>query len=265
MKEIGKLAAMVAASIVLALLLAEGLLRAVGYREPQFYEPHRQLGWVLRAGVEDWYTDEGRALVRANSAGMRDREHAVPKPAGVYRIVILGDSYSEAKQVPIDSTYWSFLPGSLARCGFQPEKRVEVLNFSAAGYGTAQELLLLRLVAARYRPDLVLLQFTGSNDIRNNSRALESAKGRPFFVLDGDGTLRLDASFASRPGFRRLHSPLWRAYRRLAPDSRVLQLARAVLRGPRASAWSNFAIARQGSTRRSSRLPPIRDGRRRGA
>jgi hypothetical protein len=109
--------------------------------------------------------------------------------------------------VPIDSTYWSFLPGSLARCGFQPEKRVEVLNFSAAGYGTAQELLLLRLVAARYRPDLVLLQFTGSNDIRNNSRALESAKGRPFFVLDGDGTLRLDASFASRPGFRRLHSP----------------------------------------------------------
>ena len=247
MKGIGKLAAMVVASIVVALLLAEGLLRAVGFGEPQFYEPHRQLGWMLRAGVEDWYTGEGRALVRINSAGMRDRERAVSKPAGVYRIAILGDSYSEAKQVPIDSTYWSFLPGSLARCGFQPGKRVEVLNFSAAGYGTAQELLLLRLVAARYRPDLVLLQFTGSNDIRNNSRALEQAENRPYFVLDVDGTLRLDDAFASRPGFRRLHSPLWRAYRRLAPHSRVLQLARVVLHrtsGQRME--SRFAIAEAG-------------------
>lgn len=217
------------AGLAIALLLAEVLLRAVGFHQPQLYEPHRQLGWTLRPGAEDWYTDEGRALIRVNSEGMRDGEHAVPRPRGVYRIAILGDSYSEARQVPIDSTYWSLLPADLGRCGFRPGERIEVLNFSAAGYGTAQELLLLRLVAARYRPNLVLLQFTSSNDIRNNSPELDPTENRPFFLLQADGTLRLDTSFTSRADFRRQVSLPWRTYRRLATGSRLLQLGRAVM------------------------------------
>ena len=247
MSENGKRAALLLASLTLALLLAEALLRLVGFRQPQLYEPHRQLGWTLRPGAEDWYTDEGRALIQVNSEGMRDREHAVPKPAGVYRITVLGDSYSEARQVPIDSTYWSLLQGSLPGCRFQPRKRVEVLNFSAAGYGTAQELLLLRLLAARHRPDLILLQFTSSNDIRNNSPELDPTENRPFFLRGAGGALRLDTSFTSRPSFRRHVSLPWRTYRRLAEWSRLFQLGRAgmlALSGYRRE--STIAVARQG-------------------
>jgi hypothetical protein len=237
----------VLAGLALALLLAEALLRAVGFHQPLLYEPHRQLGWTLRPGAEDWYTDEGRALIQVNSAGMRDREHAVPKRADVYRIAILGDSYSEARQVPIDSTYWSLLPGRLLRCGFRPGNRVEVLNFSAAGYGTAQELLLLRLMAARYRPDLILLQFTSSNDVRNNSPELDPTENRPFFLPDADSTLRLDTSFTSRPSFRRRLSSPWRTYSRLAPWSRVLQLAGAAMLAMSGhSRESTIAVARAG-------------------
>jgi hypothetical protein len=83
LREPAKLAALVLAGLVLAVLLAEALLRAVGFHQPQLYEPHRQLGWTLRPGAEDWYTDEGRALIQVNSAGMRDREHAVAKSADV--------------------------------------------------------------------------------------------------------------------------------------------------------------------------------------
>ena len=247
MKDLAKHAALVGASLVVALLIAELALRVIGYREPILYQPDARLGWIFRPGADDWYTGEGRAFIQINSAGMHDREHALAKPEGVYRIVVLGDSYSEAKQVPIDSTYWSLLPGRLARCGFQAGKRIEVLNFSISGYGTAQELILLRSLAGRYQPDLVLLQFTGSNDIRNNSRSLEPAKNRPFFVLDANGTLHLDDSFASRPGFRRVQSPFWRAYRRVAPYSRLVQFLRAAVHSRSSQRLErSFAVAEAG-------------------
>ena len=241
-----RLAALALAGLAVALLLSETLLRAVGFHRPQLYEPHRQLGWTLRPGAEDWYTEEGRALVQVNSEGMRDREHARSKPPGVYRIAVLGDSYSEARQVPIDSTYWSLLPGRLERCGFQPGRPIEMLNFSAAGYGTAQQLLLLRLLAARYGPDLILLQFTSSNDVRNNSPELDPTANRPFFLLAG-GELRLDTSFVSRPSFRRHVSLPWRAFRWMAERSRVVQLMRAaILTGSGYRREMSVAVARAG-------------------
>src|SRR3990172_5552726 len=93
MKDIARRGALVGISIMVALLVAELLLRAIGYSVPLFYLPDPRLGWILRPGAEGWYTDEGRAFMRVNSAGMRDHEHQLAKPEGVYRIAVLGDSY----------------------------------------------------------------------------------------------------------------------------------------------------------------------------
>jgi hypothetical protein len=228
LKGIAERIALAAGSLVFALFLAELLLRMIGFSAPLLYEPHPQLGWILRPGAEGWYTSEGRGFVQVNSVGMRDREHMLAKPEGVYRIAVLGDSYSEAKQVRVDSTYWWLLPDRLTRCGFQPGKRIEALNFSAARYGTAQELILFRLLAERYQPDLVLLQFTGGNDIGNNSRTLEEENNRPFYVLNPDGTLSLDDSFTSRSRYRLMTTPARKVFRRLASYSRLAQLVYAV-------------------------------------
>jgi lysophospholipase L1-like esterase len=260
LKDIARRSALAGFSLVFGLIIAEGVLRAFGFSVPLYYEPDPRLGWILRAGASGWYTDEGRAFLRINSVGMHDREHPVAKPEGVYRIVVLGDSYSEAKQVPIDSTYWFLLPSHLARCGFQAGKTAEALNFSVSGYGTAQELILLRVLAARYQPDLVLLQFTGSNDVRNNSRSLEPGKNRPFFVLNADGRLELDDSFASQPGFRRVVSPVWRAYRGVARYSRLVQLVRAATHRPKTQQLATqTAIAEAGLD--EAELSPPRDPR----
>jgi hypothetical protein len=223
---------LVAASIAFSLLAFELALRAIGWAEPVWYQPDAQLGWRMRPGLAAWYTQEGRGFVRVNAQGMRDRDHLIDKPADTYRIAVLGDSYAEARQVEREQAFWALLPAELAACGFQPGKRVEVLNFGISGYGTAQEYLMLESTAMRYRPDLVLLQFTNGNDVRNNSFALEPDKERPFFMLAADGELRIDESFAGSPGFRARSSFTSQLTRKLTDKSRLLQLARHVKETP---------------------------------
>lgn len=228
MKRLAVSLALVAGSVVLALAVAEVALRALGYSAPIWYQPDRELGWTLRPGAAGWFTREGRAWVQVNHAGRRDREVPLQKPEDVYRIAVLGDSYSEAMQVDREQAYWALLPARLAACGLAPGRRIEVLNFGVSGYGTAQAYVALETRAIRYAPDLVLLQFTNGNDVKDNSFALTEEANRPFFMLGADGALRIDDSFAASRGFRRAASLPFQAARRLSDASRVLQLVRQV-------------------------------------
>src|SRR5688500_9325681 len=181
--------------IGLAIFVAAGelVLRLAGFSAPIWFEPHPELGWSMRPGAQGLWTKEGHAYAQVNAAGFRDREHALAKPAGTYRVAVIGDSVVEAFQVDMKAAFWSQLQDNLRSCAALLGREVEVLAFGVSGYGTAQQALLLESTAMRYQPDLVLLAFAG-NDLINNSRKLEAENERPFFVPDGDG-LRLDASF----------------------------------------------------------------------
>lgn len=216
------------ASVLWALLLflpaTEVALGVLGVDAPNFTAPDELLGRVLRPYAEGWYTQEGRSYVRMNSHGMRDVEHAVAKPPGTYRIAILGDSYAEARELDIEKSYWGQLGGLLESCPDLAGRKIEVLNFGAVGYGTAQEYLQYRERVWKFAPDLVVLSFTTSTDLRNNSKKLETDQMRPFFVFEG-GRLVLDDSFARHPSFRRGHSLAARVYHGALDRSRLLRLA----------------------------------------
>jgi len=188
-------------SLVVAIAAGEAMLRLIDFSYPAFHMPDDIAGFRLRAGAKGWYRDEGNAYVRINSDGWRDVERSKPKPANTVRIAVLGDSFIEAVQVPLEATFTAQLEHELNYCQPFGTKAVEVLNFAVAGYGTAQELLTLRHRAGEYSPDIVMLAFLPSNDVRNNSRTLESWKVRPFFELKGS-ELRLDVSFRDDPGFQ---------------------------------------------------------------
>ena len=219
---------LIAASAAAVLLALELFLRAVGYNSPEWYRPDPDLGWTLRPGVRGWFTEEGKTFVQVNAAGQRDRERTIDKPDDAYRIAVLGDAYSEGMQVTLDKTYWALLAERLESCGFQPGKRIEALNFGVRGYGTAQAYVMLEKAAVRYRPDLVLLQFTNGSDVRDNSFALDPVKVRPFFMLDAKGTPRLDDSFTSAPAYVRRASFSHEMFRKLTDRARVLQWVREV-------------------------------------
>jgi hypothetical protein len=231
--------ALVAASIAIALVLGEVALRVVGFSYPNFWKPDAVMGTVLTPGMEGWQRDEGKAWIKVSSQGLRDREHSVVKPAGTYRIAVLGDSYAEAMQVDMDRAFWALLPKKLEACQFAGGRKIEAVNFGVSGYGTGHELLMLQSRVWQYSPDMVLLAFFPGNDVRNNSKALEGEK-RPYFSLK-DGKLFLDSAFRDDPEFKeKQHIAEHRAF---LQELRLYQLMRRVRAGDIAKHLHNAPVA----------------------
>lgn len=205
-----------------ALGLAEVGMRVAGVAFPGFYRLDPDVGDALDPGAEGWWTSEGHAWVWINADGQRDVDHALAKPPGVVRIAVLGDSYAEALQVDFEQTFWRVMARDLEGCAALAGRRVEVINFGVSGYGTAQELLMLRRRALRYAPDVVLLLFTTGNDVRNNSKPLQRG-GRPYASVQ-DGKVVFDMSFLDKASSRWKLSWAGRLYYTLRRRSRVVQL-----------------------------------------
>ena len=192
---------LVLAGIIFALVLCEAGLRLLGIGYPQFYDFDPQVGAKLRPGMTGYWSDEGGGYVSINSAGLRDREHAIKKPPKTLRIAVLGDSYTEALQVNRKEAFCAVLEKQLQGCANLRGRKIEVINFGQAGIGTTQELLALRDRVWKYSPDIILLAFCTGNDISDNSPALNNREAIPFYVLK-DGKLVLDDSRVKSYGER---------------------------------------------------------------
>ena len=219
--------ALVLGGLAISVLIGEAGLRVAGISYQNFYQtdPHR--GTALRPGAEGWCRKEGEAFVRINSAGFRDRERPIEKPKGSLRIAVLGDSYTEARQVCLEETFCSVLERELSECVNLAGREIEVFNFGVSGYGTAQELLTMRHAVWETRPDVILLLFTSGNDVRNNSRVLDGEPMRPYFVIEGD-ELILDDSFLESRGYRARQTPFVRLVYHVIEGSRILQAVNRV-------------------------------------
>lgn len=167
--------------------------------DAQLYSPNCDRGWTLRPGASGVVSTETRQFVQINSYGFHDAERSYEKAASTFRIAVLGNSWTEALQVPLENNYASVLQRKINEIQCFGSARVEVLNFGVAGYSTAQELLTLQQEVWKYHPDLVLLAFYPARDIANNVRELNNAidpERSPYFVFR-DGRLVLDDSFRS--------------------------------------------------------------------
>jgi hypothetical protein len=213
---------LIAFGLLFGAVMAEITLRIAGYSYPEFYQPDQSRGYALRPNMQGRYRKEGDSLVRINSDGLRDREHAVAKPAGTIRIAVIGDSYPEAFPVPLEDTFWSIMEKKVQDCGEFAGRQVEVINFGVSGYGTAQELITLREHVWQYAPDIVMLTVTTNNDISDNLRALKKTDEVPYFVYR-EGKLVLDDSFKETRGFRLRQSLPNRIGRWIKDHSRLIQ------------------------------------------
>jgi hypothetical protein len=154
------------ASLTLALALVEFGLRLFD-PQPTGLSRQDRFGLALHAPGITRYLPQYGTTVTFNSAGMRDREHPLEKPPGVFRVLLLGDSFMEALQVPFEKSFPSLLEQQLEHA---TGKRVEVVNAGVSGWGTDDELRYLTSYGLAYRPDLVVVVMTLHNDISDNFR-----------------------------------------------------------------------------------------------
>ena len=129
--------------------------------------PHPERGWTIEPDASALlFSPLYSTYLEYNARGLRGKERAYRAAPGVYRILLLGDSFLEGYQHADNDLFASQLEDALAH------KSVEVINLSVGGYGTTQQYLYLRDEGLKYQPDLIVLAFQPGNDIRDNSRTL---------------------------------------------------------------------------------------------
>ena len=192
-------------SLLLALLLLEIGLRLVNpYGAAIWTRPDDVLGWSHIPNAPYKSSTEGcpgwGSEGRMNSHGLRDDEYDYAKPANTFRVLALGDSYTEGLQHPLEYIWPKLLEQQLnAR---RDGTHYEVINAGHVGMGTTHEYLYYTTEGYRYSPDLVIVLVIG-NDLEDNSKALSpSYVYSPYYSLVSD-QLVLDNSFNTSPDYRR--------------------------------------------------------------
>ncbi len=160
-------------------------------RQDEFDE---ELGWRLKPGSYVVKAEQAFLTHRVfiNQMGLRDAEFTKSPPVGTHRIIVLGDSFTFGQSVDDNSLFSTQLQRRLNE--HHPGLSYEVINAGVPGYGTAQELILLRRLAnAGVVGDIYLLNvFT--NDILDNLRLDYANRSENVvqsgFDLAADGSLR---------------------------------------------------------------------------
>jgi hypothetical protein len=187
-------------------------------------------GWGTRtnARVHRFLPNEFDVMLSYNSAGLRGGEIAYEKPDDLFRILLIGDSYIEAREVNDDETVYAQLNRLLADHKTPDGRRIEVIGAGATGWGTAQSYLYYHVEGYRFSPDLVMNVFI-INDVADNYPALFYPERSIDFVVNDSVTII--SSSESKPKTQAMVGWL-NALPEFLQASRTIQLLRQVFFPP---------------------------------
>jgi lysophospholipase L1-like esterase len=146
-------------TVIIFLIFFEILLRLFTYPiygfQEEVFEYDEITGYKLSKNYSGKQSIYGNFFdLQTNSKGLRDfREYDYKKSEEVYRILILGDSFSFGNGVNLEESYPEYL-----RENFKDEN-IEIINLGIPGYGINNEYLLFLEEGKKYEPDLILIQF----------------------------------------------------------------------------------------------------------
>ena len=126
---------------------------------------------------KNFLTDEVLSLpyrVITNSQGLRgDKDYAIPKPAGKFRVLAIGDSLTFGPYVGQQDTFPVRLEENLKSATMD----AEVINAGIAGYTLSDELEYLQEKGIHLQSDLVILEIY-QNDVSDYAPALRAIFSR---------------------------------------------------------------------------------------
>jgi hypothetical protein len=165
--------------------------RPAGWGDPPWgrsYRSHPLLGYEHKPGADIRVPlvehASGTFRFRTNNLGLRrDANTAAEKPAGTFRILVLGDSHTDG-YVDNAESFATLLERDPTLTAALAGQRVESLNAGVAGYSPAEQYLWYEQNGARLHPDLVVSVLYPGNDFHdlvNPYKArLDLATGRPI-------------------------------------------------------------------------------------
>lgn len=175
----------IAVSLVMAALAFELGLRAIGKGPVETLLQHdERTGWSKRpsASVER-SGPEFDVRIETNQLGLVDDSMPTPtKPAGTFRLLVLGDSFTQGFTVSRDDLYVDLLERRWRAEG----RPMDVVNAGTEAWSTDQEVAWFLSQGERFQPDFVLLA-AYENDLYWNGQARYLTRGaaKPLFRADG--------------------------------------------------------------------------------
>ncbi|NNE18322.1 MAG: hypothetical protein HKN10_07585 [Myxococcales bacterium] len=162
-----------------------------------------ELGWRLSPGHSARCVSRGHRTVshiEISHQGFRSPAVEVPKPPGMRRIFMLGDSMTFGTGIGASETTAAVLEARLRETD-SAQPLYEVVNAGTPGYGTAQQWLLYQRWADELDPDAVILMFFIGNDLENNV-CYSTWETHPCFRLE-NGELVLESALPEEEPARR--------------------------------------------------------------
>jgi lysophospholipase L1-like esterase len=121
--------------------------------------------------LPEWARQRPVWHLRTNGLGLRGDEIQADKPAGTFRVVVLGDSWTVGINVEREDSYVAQLADLLAQMA--APRRTEVLNFGVIGGRAETGRRLLGRVLALH-PDLVVVAYA-----QNDEESVRDARAQP--------------------------------------------------------------------------------------
>lgn len=191
----------VVASVLVFLVvagLAEAVSRWIGPQAPDLQlgkgwialDPHPTRLWGLAPGR----IADASFAAYINAMGIRGPLPATPKPRGVSRIIMLGDSTIFGHGVADDQVMAPQLEAALTSYGL----KVDVVNFGVPGYSTEQSLIQLEEQGWELEPDLLVIANLWSDNDFSAFHDADLLRTRRLFV---DNVLGRSAFFRLLAGF----------------------------------------------------------------
>lgn len=226
MSKIGIKVGILLVSLAVSILLFEGLVRVYNSSGRNYDIEMWKYGTRLKRpapepelGIEHIPGASGtfqNTEIKINSLGFRDREYPLEKPAGVYRILVLGSSITFGWGVDQTKVFTELIEN---RLNSGPEKRrVEVINAGVGNYNTARQIAQFKKIGLKLQPDMVILSY-----FVNDLEELDPPKAN-FFVKNFQLAVMIwskwnyfATKYGLRPNFEELYGALYK------PDSAAWQ------------------------------------------
>lgn len=126
----------------------------------RLYLPNSEAAWYGSLGNRV----EFKNIVRTNRIAYHDANYAYEKPDGFKRIMVVGDSFVEAFQIPLEKTFHKILERALR----QHNPKTEVIALGNSGHGMLKNYIKLNQLGMRFRPDMVIAFMTLENDFSDD-------------------------------------------------------------------------------------------------